>query len=240
MLRSGCLTVFVGALGAFGNFVPVNERCVTAIFSAYNYIAFAGIPAKGMWATRCQNPLQVTSIYAASDLYCGDAERAAGLARLKTECEQFGHCDLLPRDAVAENLTENAIRNMRIVDYFDVPRGELMNAPVIISASYFSRIYAGYFYWGGILLLGVLFRLMKWAFTSRSYGVDREVESTSYPLTVKWHKILGFGGLIHWAETHLLVSTPFNKSQEVLTCTFSNRAEALLAQQNRSDPTLFG
>lgn len=124
-----------------GENLPANERCVTAVYSAYNYVSFAGIPAKGMWDTRCQNPLKVASIYAASEVYCRDQERATGLAQLALLCETFGHRELLPREAVAENLTEDAIRNMRTVGYLEVSRAEILGTPVLLSASYFSRMY---------------------------------------------------------------------------------------------------
>ena len=140
MLHSAWLVVFL-AHWVSGNFVPVDERCVVAIFSAYNYVTFAGLPAKGMWATRCQNPLQVTSIYAASEVYCTEIDRVAGLTELKAECEEFGHCELLSRDDVAVNLTEDAIRNMRTINYLEVPRDEVMDTPVLISSSYFDRMF---------------------------------------------------------------------------------------------------
>lgn len=114
---------------------------MAAIYSAYNYITFAGLPAAGMWATRCQNPLQVTSIYASSEVYCTEGERLAGLAALKEQCEEFGHCQLLPREAVAGNLTEDAIRNMRRLEYMEVPRGQAVEGPVLLSANYFERMF---------------------------------------------------------------------------------------------------
>ncbi|KAJ5953632.1 hypothetical protein N7454_000528 [Penicillium verhagenii] len=141
MLRLGWLVLILSARCAWGDFLPIDERCVTAIYSAYNYISFAGEPTTGMWDTRCRNPLKVTSIYAASETYCRDTERAAGLAQMASECEEFGHRELLPREAVAENLTEDAIRGMRTVSYLEMSRDEVANAPIMISASYFNRVY---------------------------------------------------------------------------------------------------
>lgn len=137
----GWLIVALGACYTQASDLPKDERCVTAVYSAYNYISFAGIPALGMWDTRCQNPLKVASIYAASEVYCRDRERVAGLAQLATFCEEFGHRQLLPREAVAENITENAIRNMRIVNYLELSRAQAVDTPVILSASYFNRMF---------------------------------------------------------------------------------------------------
>jgi ferric-chelate reductase len=94
-----------------------------------------------MWDTRCRNPLEVTSIYAATEFYCDEIERATGLALLAVECQEFGHQDLLPRDTVAENLTDDAIRNMRKVDYQELSRAQPMDVPVVISQSYFDLMF---------------------------------------------------------------------------------------------------
>lgn len=141
MLRPRWLVVALAFQSAWGSSLPQEEQCVTAVYSTYNYITFAGTPAGGLWDTRCQNPLKVASIYAASETYCRDSERAAGLAQLASFCEEFGHVELLPRDAVAENLTEDAIRNMRIVDYLELSRGDPVETPVLISASYFNVMF---------------------------------------------------------------------------------------------------
>jgi len=141
MLLFGWLAIALGAQVARGDDLPTDERCVTAIYSAYNYVSFAGAPAKGMWDTRCQNPLKVASIYAASDVYCREQERVAGFAQLAAFCQGFGHCELLPREAVAENLTEDAIRDMRTIGYLEIPRAEMLDTPVLLSASYFNRMF---------------------------------------------------------------------------------------------------
>lgn len=140
MLFFGWLAIALGAQFARGEDLPMNERCVTAIYTAYNYVTFTGA-ARGMWDTRCQNPLKVASIYAASDVYCRNQERATGLAHLATLCQEFGHRELLPREAVAENLTKNSIRNMRTVGYLEVSRAEILDSPVLLSASYFNRMF---------------------------------------------------------------------------------------------------
>ena len=141
MLLLRWLAIALTTQWAWANDLPQEERCVTAVYSTYNYITFTGSPTKGLWDTRCQNPLKVASIYAASDLYCRDRERTAGLAQLASFCEEFGHVQLLPREAVAENLTEDAIRNMRKVDYLELDRSDPMDRPVLISASYFNLMF---------------------------------------------------------------------------------------------------
>ncbi|KAJ5657211.1 uncharacterized protein N7484_000860 [Penicillium longicatenatum] len=246
MLRLGWLLVILSARCAWGDFLPIDERCVTAIYSAYNYISFAGEPATGMWDTRCQNPLKVTSIYAASEIYCRDVDRAAGLAQLASECEEFGHRELLPREAVAENLNEDVIRNLRTVSYLEMSWDEVADEPIMISASFFNRMhntidswqfetwshhafgYIGYAYWGVLILLGMCYRLCRWAIHHRKPRMQRGVESQTYPLLNRWRAIPLVGHTIHWLQTHLIVSAPLaSRGREMLLCTFSNRAEAL-------------
>ncbi|KAJ5638314.1 hypothetical protein N7490_008193 [Penicillium lividum] len=244
MLRLKWLVIL--SARAWGDFLPIDERCVTAIYSAYNYISFAGEPATGMWETRCQNSLKVTSIYAASEIYCRDAERAAGLAQMASECEEFGHRQLLPREAVAENLTEDAIRDMRTVAYLEMAGDEVADLPIMLSASYFNRMYntidswqfeswshhafgyIGYAYWGVLILLGMSYRFCRWAIYHRKPRMQRGMESQTYPRLNKWHAHPWMGHSIHLLQTHLIVAAPLaSRGRELLLCTFSNRAEAL-------------
>lgn len=95
----------------------------------------------GIWDTRCRNPIKVTSIYASSQTYCREDERRIGLAQLAKFCQEFGHGELLSKDAVAENLTEEAIRKMMIVDYLELPRRVSQNTPVLLSSSYYLRMF---------------------------------------------------------------------------------------------------
>jgi hypothetical protein len=121
--------------------IPKDEQCVTAVYSAYNYISFAGLPPKPLWHSRCRNALKVTSIYAASELYCNEHERTIGLVQLADQCRKFGNEELLSRDEVAENLTEDAIRNMKVVDYQELSRADPIDVPVLLSELYYSLMF---------------------------------------------------------------------------------------------------
>ncbi|KAJ6118067.1 hypothetical protein N7471_013944 [Penicillium samsonianum] len=117
-----------------------DERCSTRHTTTYHLLA---IPQKGkdIWESQCRNPLKVASIYAASEIYCNEQERAIGLTQLANQCQKVGNLELLSRDAVAENLTEDAIRHMKTVDYQELSRGEPADAPVLLSASYFDLMF---------------------------------------------------------------------------------------------------
>ncbi|KAJ5746842.1 uncharacterized protein N7511_008538 [Penicillium nucicola] len=224
-----------------------EEQCVSAVFSAYNYIAFAGFPTKGTWDIRCRNPLQVASIYAATEIYCDETQRAAGLTRLAADCQKFGHKELLPRDAVAENLTDDAIRNMRKVDFQELSRALPVNEPIIISQSYFDLVfntinswesvswlhhafsYAGYAYWAGIMSLGMAFRLFDWKVYRRQRHTERVLESNVYPLLRTLEDAPILGTVLHWLHTHIVIPAPLaTRGRHLLGCTFSTRAEALV------------
>ncbi|KAJ5826477.1 hypothetical protein N7447_003240 [Penicillium robsamsonii] len=229
---------------------PEDGRCVTAVYTAYNYISFAGVPTKGKdkWESQCRNPLEVTSIYAASDIYCNERERAIGLTQLADQCQEFGNLELLSREAVAKNLTEDAIRNMKTVDYQELSRGETVDAPILLSASYFDLMfntidswefetwshhafsYIGYAYWGGILSLGMVYRLSDWLFYRRQRRAERALESNMYPLIRLLEHIPLVGTCLHWVRTHIMIPAPLATTygRHLLGFTFSTRVEALI------------
>ncbi|CAG8879746.1 unnamed protein product [Penicillium salamii] len=233
------------AQGVWAN-TPKDELCVTAVFSAYNYISFAGTPPKPLWHSRCRNALKVTSIYAASEVYCSEQARAQGLAELADQCREFGHEELLSRDEVAENLTEDAIRNMRRVDYLELSRADPVDVPVLLSATYYDLMfntldsweyvswahhafgYLGYAYWGIILSLGMISRLCIWAFHRRRSPKERSLESNVYPFVGTLEKLPLAGTCLHWIQTHIMIPAPLATRKCILGFTFSTRAEALI------------
>lgn len=123
------------------NIIPENERCVTAVYTALAYVSFTGEPAVGAWDIRCRNPLMVTSIYAAAEEYCGKYEQTAGFVQLNSYCENVAHTELLPRENVAENLTDESVRKMRVVEFHKLSRANKINYPVRISPAYYGRTF---------------------------------------------------------------------------------------------------
>lgn len=121
--------------------LPKNERCVTAAYTALNYLSFEGEPTTGFWQTRCQNCLKVTSIYAAAEIYCNEDEKTAGFAQLDALCRSSANIELLPRHTVAENLTEEKIKHLEVVDFWTPPRDEIFGSPVLISSAYYDRVF---------------------------------------------------------------------------------------------------
>ncbi|RDW76810.1 ferric reductase family protein [Aspergillus mulundensis] len=135
-----CLSLLATAASARSSIVPVNERCVDSITTAYTYVTFAGSPSRKFLEQRCRNPLAVTSIYASADIYCRPNEREAGIRRLEWMCEE-ADLELLSREKVKENLTEDAILHMRRVDYLELDMGTPVRYPVLLSAEHYRRVF---------------------------------------------------------------------------------------------------
>lgn len=121
--------------------IPKNERCVTAVYTALNYVSFTGEPAVGIWDVRCRNPLMVTSIYAATEQYCGNDEQTAGIKQLDSYCQTLAHTEFLPRENVADNLTDENVRKLRVVELYELSRREKVNYPILISPAYYRRTF---------------------------------------------------------------------------------------------------
>ncbi|KAL4734571.1 ferric reductase like transmembrane component-domain-containing protein [Aspergillus similis] len=231
------LLSWIPAAHARSSIAPVNERCVDSIVTAYTYITFAGSTSRKSLDERCQNPLAVTSIYASSDVYCRPEEREAGIARLNGMCSEAG-LELLPRHSVKGNLTEDAIRGMRRVDYGELDMSERIGYPVLLSAEHFRRVfltmdtwayeswthyaygYLGYLYWALVLSVGMLNRIVQYFFVSRSDITPSALVLSRYTPFQRIH---------HFLYTHLLIPTALpSHGRKILCWTFSNRAEALV------------
>lgn len=135
-----CLSVALYAALVPAVIVPVNERCVTSISTAYGYITFSGSTSRKGFGPRCQNILEVTSIFASSDVYCKPAERSVGISQLEALCRDGG-LELIPRDQLAENLTDDAISHMRTVEFLELPLSEPVDTPVLLSPSHYRSVF---------------------------------------------------------------------------------------------------
>ncbi|PYI23140.1 putative plasma membrane ferric-chelate reductase [Aspergillus violaceofuscus CBS 115571] len=221
--------------------LPKNERCVTAIYTAYGYITFAADPDVGFWETRCHNPLEVTSIYASSDIYCRPAEREAGIAQLERSCREYGDVDLIPRERLAVNLTRDALRRMPVVKYLEIPRKHPVNTPVLLAPSHYDIVFntidtwefevwthyayglAGYGFWLCILSSGILQRLVH-------HILQSQVVQTTYRSSSGLRRLcLPLQNLRHWIQVYLVVPHPLRShSRKLLWWTFPTRLDAIV------------
>lgn len=233
MLLVSCLIILLHLQNALSQIIPPNERCVTAVYTAYEYLSFSRQPNKGLWAPRCRNRLHVLSIYAASDLYCSDAEREAGFAQLDDQCRQYAGVDLIPRQEFAPNLTHEAISQMRVVEFGELPKKGPLDTPILISKSYYSRVfrtidawqfelwshyafgYLGYAYWTVVIAAGALHKLVLHAIS-----VKRAPSLPPFPFLLL---------IYYWIQTNLIIPAPLASSRRrLLWWTFPGRIHAIV------------
>lgn len=89
--------------------------------------------------------------------------------------------------------------------------------------------YIGYAYWGAILLMGMCSRLCTWMIYRRKPRIGCDLESHVYPRTAMGDIHPRVVIFLHWVRTHLLVPAPIARcGRNLLGCTFSTRAEALV------------
>ncbi|KAL2863379.1 ferric reductase family protein [Aspergillus lucknowensis] len=229
-----CLSLIAHASLSSSKIIPPNERCFTAVYTAYNYIAFTTAPSNDFYETQCEDSLKVTSTYASSEVLCQPDERSAGISQLETLCMEFGF-HLIPRQQLAENLTTDAISRMRAVHYLEVPETEPFDVPVLITRPHYDRVfrtidtwayeswmhyaygYAGYLYWACILGVGMLYRLAQQLLYFRHDHLSPP--SSRQPLQQIHHQV----------QTHFVVSTTIpSHGREFFCWTFSNRGEAIV------------
>lgn len=203
-----------------------SQYCVNAVSTAYNYLTFTG-PGEGFYLSKCQNVLKVTSIYASSERFCSPDELTSGFALLESLCEKWADASLIPREQVAANLTGDAVRHMREVEFGEIPRTKPMGEPILISPTFYDRTfrtlvavqevsrthrlygYACYGYWAAVLCIGSLCRLF---FT---FWKNRRV------VDPRW-KILS--RISHAIQTHLVVAKP----TQFLWLTLPSRLDAIV------------
>ncbi|GFF78671.1 putative plasma membrane ferric-chelate reductase [Aspergillus lentulus] len=233
MLFFNCLIILSHIQRALSQILPPNERCVTAVYTAYDYISFSGHPNKGLWAPRCQNRLRVLSIYASSALYCSYAERETGIALLEAQCREYAGVNLIPREEFAANLTDEAISRMRTVEFRQLPSKENVAAPILISELYYSRVfrtidawqfelwshyafgYLGYAYWAVVIAVGALHKLALHAICSKR---ARTLPFLTPALLI-----------YDWIQTNLIIPAPLASSRrQLLWWTFPGRIHAIV------------
>ncbi|RHZ43508.1 ferric reductase family protein [Aspergillus thermomutatus] len=233
MLFLSWLIILSHLPNALSQIIPPNERCVTAVYTAYEYISFAGLPNKGLWASRCRNRLHVLSIYAASDVHCSDAERVTGFAQLEAQCRDYAGVNLIPREEFAADLTNEAIGRMRVVEFRELSKKENVHTPILISKLYYRRVfrtidawqfelwshyafgYLGYAYWTVVIAVGALHKLALHAICSK------RMRSLPFLIPVL--------SIYHWIQTNLIIPPPLASSRRrLLWWTFPGRIHAII------------
>jgi len=114
-----------------------NVYCLDGIRTALAGIVFDGTDPEDYWANICTNNLSVTSMWAATKVYCSNREITAGEEMLGGYCTEYGSVTLVPYSDVLPKLTQNFIKSMPIVEFKDVDSPVIWNSSVLISAGLF-------------------------------------------------------------------------------------------------------
>lgn len=122
-----------------GTLMPSNEYCLHTVSVSYNYITFSGEGHGTYHGLKCLNPLRTISTYASGKTFCTDTEIAIGFEKIREECENDGF-EFLDWQQVVANITHEAIAQMRVVEFDEVPTGTNTTEPVRLSESFFVRV----------------------------------------------------------------------------------------------------
>ena len=112
--RGASLLLALGALLSAAS--AETTECLMGLTDAYGNLPFEGIGYQLYYTSICMNPLTVASMYAASEKYCNQKQIDVGYKLLKKYCILYGGGPLLSKDAVAENLTDEAIASWPVLN----------------------------------------------------------------------------------------------------------------------------
>lgn len=111
--------------------------CLDGIRTSIAGIVFDGTDPEDYWTNICTNNLSVTSMWAASKVYCSDHEITAGEEMLGGYCTEYGLVTLVPYADVLPTLTQKFIKSMPIVEFEDFDSPVIWNSSVLISEQLF-------------------------------------------------------------------------------------------------------
>lgn len=127
------LALLYGTSSASANEVGKSQLCAESVSSAIALLSFS---SNHSTPDPCTNRLRTYSIYAAVKLYCLELEIEPGLDRVNKNCENR------PRYSEIEpNLTDSYVRDLRVVDFREVPEDKELDTVVLISKTYFDTYY---------------------------------------------------------------------------------------------------
>ncbi|KAF2083679.1 hypothetical protein K490DRAFT_51054 [Saccharata proteae CBS 121410] len=154
--------------------LPTPQRCIYSIYKAYTILKFSG-GSKSSKTDYCKNELKISSISAALSTYCSGTEISAAWQWWSEACGW----DDAELEEVQSNATAVDVDALRVVGYKEVSKKKELGEAVLIDGGYYRLYYrsvdnrygemdthhrfgfAMYGFWGGVLLLGILSRLMN-------------------------------------------------------------------------------
>ncbi|KAI1611070.1 ferric-chelate reductase [Exophiala viscosa] len=217
------VSYFYLALTVFG-YSPASD-CVNGIRTDLSKFNFAGGTPGDDWGNVCTNNLSVHSMWAAARLYCAPKEIAVGAKLLGVFCQQFGQVKLLPYQEVLPHLTEDYVSSLPIVGFNDINETKIWDHPVLISKDFFDAgvrttsifhrqdilnqplSWAIYAFWGGILLIGIIARVVTYFSSTRLATPSADIEDHAKYATAGGGSHWSFAR--YWTRRTLIIPTAF-------------------------------
>ncbi|EFW99861.1 serine/threonine-protein kinase [Grosmannia clavigera kw1407] len=235
---AGLLIVRVGAIDLY----DLQGECALGLVIVYGAFTYPGIGYPSTYPMLCQNPVAVVSLYAAMAVYCDDAQTAAGLPKLELQCTEYAEVGMLSAEAVAANLTPEAIATLPVYGQADLEPGSNVTEAFLPDQAWYEisykssynfdyeenhhayYTYALYGFWGAILLFGMAQNAVRqMAERRRGHGRADLGGSQGRPATARPGLV---GRVAALADKHFVTPSllpPFHQ-RRLLGCTIPTRA----------------
>ncbi|KIW09798.1 hypothetical protein PV08_11899 [Exophiala spinifera] len=221
--------------------------CVEGIRTVLAEVTFNASDPADYWTNLCATDMIVRSLWVAAKLYCTPFEIKAGGRTFGGYCEEYGSVELTPYSKVRPELTDEYINSLPLVGYSDIEAHTIWNTSIRLSEEvvmsgvhtyvYFEYEYilherygwALYGFWGGLLLVGIINRLIthfsqsRRANTSADLEGGQQVSKASKPIAV-------VSSIYHWFRANFIIPATFGShhSRPVLWSTIPTRLETLV------------
>ncbi|KAB8268211.1 ferric reductase like transmembrane component-domain-containing protein [Aspergillus minisclerotigenes] len=178
----------------------------------------------------CNSTIEVTSMYASAKAWCTKAELKATIPYWESLCEQ-NSLTLMDLSEVEANVTDTYLASLPTIDpeMNSTSTTATIESPVLLSHSYYKRAHKSYVthdfaldkdkrfgwglmgYWGGILVLGMMAKLMGSVSSQRRAPSCRDAESNIALQSMhrKQTKPKAMTSVLHYLRTYFVVPASF-------------------------------
>ncbi|TVY91322.1 putative ferric reductase transmembrane component [Lachnellula willkommii] len=190
---------------------------------AISKFVFAG-EVEPPYQSLCQNNLSLFSMWAAAKVYCITEEQiSAGEQWLRGYCTGAGFDLLVPYATLLPNLTDDAIAALPVVDFADtLDTTHVRNTSVLISEALYDtgkktivvlndsmKIHKKYGwgvygFWGGILLIGIIDRLINFLLSMRNSEASDQQRAIEAQSARRSHSTV-FSKTYRWFQANLIL-----------------------------------
>ncbi|KAE8416081.1 ferric reductase like transmembrane component-domain-containing protein [Aspergillus pseudocaelatus] len=178
----------------------------------------------------CNSTIEVTSMYASAKAWCSKAELKATIPYWQSLCEQ-NSLTLMDLSEVEANVTDTYLASLPTIDpeTNSTSTTGTIESPVLLSHAYYKKAHKSYVthdfaldkdkrfgwglmgYWGGILVLGMMAKLMGLVSSQRRAPSRRDAESNiaSQDMNQKQTKPKAGASVLHYLRTYFVVPASF-------------------------------